>query len=73
MTEKATVIEVRDNGRGMAFIANRETVVSKFSSSPSKIRIVDKDSSGKNLLSGMHCDITYIPGGNNEPTTVVCR
>jgi hypothetical protein len=73
MTAKATVIEVQDGGRMVVFTDNGESVTAKISSSRSKIRVAGKDATGKTLQSGMTCDISYKPGGNNEPTTMDCR
>ena len=73
MTEKATKIEVKDEGRVVVFSANGETVTSKISNSRSKITVADKEATGKQLQSGMTCDISYTPGDNNEPTKMACR
>jgi len=73
MTAKGAVIEVKDEGRMVVFTANGETVTSKISNSRSKIVVADKDATGKNLQNGMVCDITYIPGDNNEPTAMACK
>jgi tripartite-type tricarboxylate transporter receptor subunit TctC len=73
MTAKAAVIEVKDGGRFVVFKDNGESVTSKISSSRSKVRINGQETTGKSLHSGMTCDISYKPGGNNEPTIVDCR
>jgi tripartite-type tricarboxylate transporter receptor subunit TctC len=73
MTAKGVVIEVKDDGRMVVFSDNGETVTSKISSSRSKIRVADAEATGKQLRSGMTCDIAYRPGENNEPTTISCR
>ena len=73
MTARDAVIEVRDEGRIVVFSDNGESVTSKVSGARSKIRIAGKDATGKSLQSGMTCDITYVPGDNNEPTTIACR
>lgn len=73
MTAKDALIEVRDNGRVVVFTDNGESVTAKISSSRSKIRVAGQDATGKSLQSGMRCDISYVPGGNNEPTGMVCR
>jgi tripartite-type tricarboxylate transporter receptor subunit TctC len=73
MTAKAAVIEVKDGGRFVVFKDNGESVTSKISSSRSKVRINGQETTGKSLQSGMTCDISYKPGGNNEPTIVDCR
>jgi tripartite-type tricarboxylate transporter receptor subunit TctC len=72
MTANGAMIEVKDDGRIVVFSVNGESVTSKISSSRSKIRVADMDATGKHLQSGMKCDITYVPGDNNEPTTIIC-
>jgi len=68
------LLEVRDKGREIVFTGpDRQKVQSKPSGSRTKITIAGKDAQRGDLKAGMNCEINYKSGGDNEPTTIVCK
>ncbi len=71
---KAAVIEVEDGGRFVIFKGpGGKKVKSKVSGSRTKITIAGKAAKRKKLKNGMTCNISYVPGGRNEPKTLDCK
>lgn len=68
------LLEVRDKGREIVFTGpDKQKVESKPSGSRSKITIAGKDAQRGDLKVGMNCEISFKPGGDNEPTEIACK
>lgn len=73
---KATgpLLQVEDKGRKIVFGGpDGQKVESIPSGSRTKITIAGKEAQRGELKAGMHCEISYKSGGDNEPATVVCK
>jgi hypothetical protein len=68
------LLEVRNKGREIVFAGpDKQKVESKPSGSRTKITIAGKDAQRGDLKAGLDCEINYKSGGDNEPTTIVCK
>lgn len=68
------LIEVNDKGRVVVFAGpDRQPVQSKPSGSRTRITIDGKDATRGDLKAGMVCEISYTPGGDNEPAEIACK
>lgn len=75
-TVKATgpLLQVEDQGRKIVFSGpDGQKVESIPSGSRTKITIAGKDAQRGDLKTGMHCEISYKSGGDNEPASMVCK
>jgi tripartite-type tricarboxylate transporter receptor subunit TctC len=68
------LLEVQDKGAVIAFAGpDKQRILSKPSSSRTKITIAGKDAQRTDLKTGLTCDISYKSGGDNEPSTIECQ
>jgi tripartite-type tricarboxylate transporter receptor subunit TctC len=68
------LLGVQDKGRLIVFTGpDKQKVESKPSGSRTKITIAGKDAQRGDLKAGLDCEINYKSGGDNEPTTIVCK
>lgn len=71
---KSALLSVTPDGKNITFKGpDGKIVKSKVSGSRTKVVINGKDSNRKKLKQGMMCDITYKPGGKNEPIILSCK
>lgn len=68
------LLDVKNKGRLIVFAGpDKQKVESKPSGSRTKITIDGKDAQRGDLKAGLDCEINYKSGGDNEPTTIVCK
>ncbi len=68
------LLDVQDKGSVIVFTGpDKQKVQSKPSGSRTKITIAGKDAKRGDLKAGLDCEINYKSGGDNEPTTIVCK
>ena len=68
------LLDVQDKGSVIVFTGpDKQKVQSKPSGSRTKVTIAGKDAKRGDLKVGLNCEITYKSGGDNEPTTIVCK
>jgi tripartite-type tricarboxylate transporter receptor subunit TctC len=68
------LLTVSSDGRWITFKdGGGKTIKAKISGSRTKIELAGKPVKRKALKVGMGCDISYVPGSNNEPKTIDCN
>ncbi len=68
------LLEVADKGREIVFAAHDgQKVTSKPSGGRTQITIAGKEAKREDLKAGLDCEVNYKSGGDNEPTTIVCK
>ncbi|MFQ6017740.1 MAG: Bug family tripartite tricarboxylate transporter substrate binding protein [Kiloniellaceae bacterium] len=68
------LLKVGKKGKKISFTGkDGKTIQSKVSGSRTKVVIDDQESKRSKLKAGMVCDITYTPGGENEPSLLACK
>jgi tripartite-type tricarboxylate transporter receptor subunit TctC len=68
------LLEVDAKGKKIVFAGHDgQKVESKPSGSRTQITIAGKEATRGDLKTGMNCEINYKSGGDNEPTTIVCK
>lgn len=68
------LIEVGDKGREIVFAgADQQNVRAKPSGSRTRITIDGREASRGDLKAGLNCEISYVAGGDNEPTEIACK
>ena len=68
------LLEVADKGKEIVFAGHDgQKVKSKPSGSRTQIIVAGKEAKREDLTAGLDCEINYKSGGDNEPTTIVCK
>lgn len=68
------LLDVEKKGRVIVFTGpDKQKVKAEPSGSRTKITIAGQDAKRGDLKAGMNCEINYKPGGDNEPTAIVCK
>ncbi len=68
------LLEVAEKGREIVFAAHDgQKVTSKPSGGRTQITIAGKEAKREDLKAGLDCEVNYKSGGDNEPTTIVCK
>lgn len=68
------LLDVQKKGRVIVFNGpDGQKVKAEPSGSRTKITIAGKEAKRDKLQTGMNCEIEYKPGGDNEPTKIVCK
>ncbi len=68
------LLEVAEKGREIVFAGHDgQKVTSKPSGGRTQITIAGKEAKREDLKAGLDCEVNYKSGGDNEPTTIVCK
>ncbi len=68
------LLEVADKGMEIVFAGHDgQKVKSKPSGSRTQITVAGKEAKREDLKAGLNCEVNYKSGGDNEPTTIVCK